>query len=112
LGGAVLRPASLTKDPNLNQILLDLMQNNSMKESIRFAESLLAEIKEIYRPKYSTFRQANFVVLRSADIPSTLVEMAYITNADDERLLNQDSFQEKMAQSIATTIKKFFQDHP
>jgi N-acetylmuramoyl-L-alanine amidase len=112
LGGAVLRPASLSKDPNLNQILLDLMQNNSMKESIRFAEFLLGEIKEIYRLKYSTFRQANFVVLRSADIPSTLVEMAYITNADDERLLNQDSFQEKMAQSIAVTIKKFFQDHP
>ena len=112
LGGAVLRPASLSKDPNLNQILLDLMQNNSMKESIRFAESLLAEIKGIHRLKYSTFRQANFVVLRSADIPSTLVEMAYITNTDDERLLNQDSFQENIARSIAATIKKFFQDHP
>jgi N-acetylmuramoyl-L-alanine amidase len=112
LGGAVLRPASLSKDPNLNQILLDLMQNNSMKESIRFAEFLLDEIKEINRLKYSTFRQANFIVLRSPDIPATLVEMAYITNADDERLLNQDSFQEKMAQSIAVTIKKFFQNHP
>jgi N-acetylmuramoyl-L-alanine amidase len=38
--------------------------------------------------------------------------MAYITNTDDERLLNQDSFQENIARSIAATIKKFFQDHP
>jgi len=48
LGGAVLRPAAFAKDPNLNQILLDLMQNNSMKESFRFAETLLGDLKVIH----------------------------------------------------------------
>jgi N-acetylmuramoyl-L-alanine amidase len=51
LGGAVLRPAAFAKDPNLNQILLDLMQNNSMKESFRFAEMLLGDLKTIHTIK-------------------------------------------------------------
>jgi N-acetylmuramoyl-L-alanine amidase len=108
LGGASLRPASLAKDPNLNQILLDLMQNNSMKESFRFAEYLLEDIKTVNHLKFPSYRQANFMVLRAPDIPSVLVEMAYITNKEDERLLNRDDFQEKMARTIVTSIKKYF----
>jgi len=109
LGGASLRPASITKDPNLNQILLDLMQNNSMKESFRFAETFLKVIKTVNHLKFPSYRQANFIVLRAPDIPSTLVEIAYITNNGDERLLNQNDFQEKMAKAIFTSIKKYFQ---
>lgn len=51
LGGAILRPVSLSKDPKLNQILLDLMQNNSMRESFRFAKLALDEIKHINQLK-------------------------------------------------------------
>lgn len=108
LGGAFLRPASLSKDPQLNQILLDLMQNNSMKESFRFAEFLLEEIREVHPLKFSTYRQANFIVLRAPDIPSVLVEAAFLTNREDELLLNQSGFQGKMARSIANAILKFF----
>lgn len=108
LGGASLRPASIAKDPNLNQILLDLMQNNSMKESFRFAESTLDEIKNVNQLKYPSYRQANFIVLRSPDFPSVLVEMAYITNKEDERLLNRNEFQEKIAKSVFTSIQKYF----
>ena len=108
LGGAFLRPASLVKDPNLNQILLDLMQNNSMKEGLRFAEYLLEEIKVVNQLKYSSYRQANFIVLKAPDIPCVLVEMAFITNKEDERLLNQNEFQEKIAKSLITSIKKYF----
>jgi len=108
LGGASLRPASIAKDPNLNQILLDLMQNNSMKESFRFAESTLNEIKNVNQLKYPSYRQANFIVLRSPDFPSVLVEMAYITNKEDERLLNRNEFQEKIAKSVFTSIKNYF----
>ena len=108
LGGAVLRPASLSKDPNLEPILLDLMQNNSMKESFRFAELFLEETKGLNHLKYPTYRQANFIVLKAPDIPSVLVETAFITNKEDERLLNQSEFQEKMAKTLFTTIKKFF----
>lgn len=108
LGGAFLRPVSLSKDPNLNQILLDLMQNNSMKESFRFAELLLDEIKSVNHLKYNEYRQANFIVLRAPDIPSVLVEIAFITNREDEKLLNKNDFQEKVATAIVNSIKKFF----
>jgi N-acetylmuramoyl-L-alanine amidase len=108
LGGAFLRPASLSKDPNLNQILLDLMQNNSLKESFRLAETILDEVKVVNSVKFSGYRQANFVVLRAPDIPSVLVETAYISNREDERLLIQNEFQDKMARSLTESIRKFF----
>jgi N-acetylmuramoyl-L-alanine amidase len=109
LGGAFLKPASLTRDRHLNQILLDLMQNNSMKESIRFAELVLPQMEKVNRLKYSSFRQANFIVLRAPDIPSTLVELAYITNKYDERLLTRTSFQEEMAEAVTKSAVHFFQ---
>jgi N-acetylmuramoyl-L-alanine amidase len=108
LGGAFLRPAAFAKDPNLNLILLDLMQNNSMKESFRFSEILLGDIRLINPLKYSSYRQANFIVLKAPDIPSVLVEMAFITNKEDERLLNHKEFQEKLARTLNTSIKKYF----
>jgi N-acetylmuramoyl-L-alanine amidase len=108
LGGAFLKPTSITKDPNLNQILLDLMQNNSLKESFRFAEHLLTDIKEVHPLKYPYYRQANFIVLRAPDIPSVLVEMAFVTNKGDERLLNQNDFQDKMATTLSAAIKRYF----
>jgi N-acetylmuramoyl-L-alanine amidase len=107
LGGAFLRPAAFAKDPNLNQILLDLMQNNSMKESFRFAETLLEDVKAVNPIKYASYRQANFIVLKAPDIPCVLLEMAFITNKEDERLLNRDEFQEKMAKTLNTSIKKY-----
>jgi len=108
LGGAFLRPTAFAKDPNLNQILLDLMQNNSMKESFRFSEIFLEEIKAVNILKYSAYRQANFIALKAPDIPSVLVELAFITNKEDERLLNRNDFQQKMAKTLATSIKKYF----
>jgi N-acetylmuramoyl-L-alanine amidase len=108
LGGAVLRPASIAKDPNLNQILLDLMQNNSMRESFRFADLLLENIKAVNHLKYTHYRQANFIVLKDPGIPSVLVETAFITNKEDERLLNTSDFQETIAKALATSIKKYF----
>ena len=108
LGGAFLRPTAFAKDPNVNQILLDLMQNNSMKESFRFAETILEDIKAVNPVKYRSYRQANFIVLKAPDIPSVLVEMSYITNKEDERLLNSNDFQEKIAKTLNTSIKKYF----
>jgi N-acetylmuramoyl-L-alanine amidase len=108
LGGAILRPAALAKDPNLNQILLDLMQNNSMRESFRFAGIFLENMKSVNHLKYSHYRQANFIVLKAPDIPSVLVETAFITNKEDERLLNQSDFREKFAKALATSIQRYF----
>ena len=108
LGGAFSKPIDLSKDPNLTQILLDLRQNDTMRESFRFAELLLTNLKPINPIKFTSYRQANFIVLKAPDIPSVLTETAFITNREDERLLKRDDFQEKIAKTIATTIKKFF----
>ena len=88
--------------------MLDLMQNNSMKESFRFAELSLGEMKGVHSLKHSSFRQANFIVLRAPDIPSVLVETAFITNKEDERLLSQAGFQEKIARHLVNAITKYF----
>jgi N-acetylmuramoyl-L-alanine amidase len=106
LGGAFSKPTDLSKDPNLNQILLDLRQNDTMRDSFQFAETLLKDIKPINPLKYPSYRQANFIVLKAPDIPSVLLEMAYITNKEDERLLNHGEFQGKMAETLTTSIKK------
>ena len=66
LGGAFLKPASLTRDPNLNKILFDLMQNNSMKESFRFAESLLEDIKAVNPLKYVFLSAGQFYCIKSS----------------------------------------------
>ena len=108
LGGAFSKPTDLSKDRNLNQILLDLRQNDTMRDSFQFAETLLKDIRTFNILKYSSYRQANFIVLKAPDIPSVLVEMAYITNKEDEYLLNHEEFQEKMAKAIITSIKKSY----
>jgi N-acetylmuramoyl-L-alanine amidase len=108
LGGAFLRPTDLSKNRDLNQILLDLKLNDTMRESFRFAELILSNVRAINPVKFPSYRQANFVVLRAPEIPSVLTETAYITNREDERLLNRDDFQEKLGRSLAATIKRFF----
>jgi len=107
LGGVISKPITNRKD-DVEPILVDLMQNNTMRESFRFAETLLKDIKAFNPLKYASYRQANFIVLRAPDIPSVLVEMAYITNKEDERLLSQNQFQEKMAKAISASIKRYF----
>ena len=92
LGGAFSRPTDLSKNPDLNRILFDLRQNDTMRESFRFADLVLDSMKDVNRIKFSSYRLANFVVLRAADIPSVLVEMAYITNKEDERLSTEMTF--------------------
>ncbi len=107
LGGVTSKPITNRKD-ELEPILLDLTQNNSMRESFRFAETVLGDIKAINTVKYSSYRQANFIVLKAPDIPSVLLEMAYVTNKEDERLLNSNDFQDKIAKTLNTSIQKFF----
>jgi len=108
LGGAFSKPTGLSEDPNVNQILLDLRQNNTLKESFWFAEMILATIGAITPVKFSSYRQANFVVLRAPDIPTVLIETAFITNREDEGLLKRDDYQEKLAWFLSSTVVKYF----
>ena len=106
LGGVTSKPITNGKD-DVEPILVDLAQNNTMRESFRFAETVLKDLNAVNPLKYSSYRQANFIVLRAPKIPSVLIEMAYITNKEDERLLNSNQFQDKIAKAIASSVKRF-----
>jgi len=113
LGGVISKPITNEKD-KVVPILVDLAQNDTMRESFRFAEIVLSNLKNVSPLKYSSYRQANFIVLRVPNAPSVLppsvlVEIAYITNKEDERLLNGDDFQEKIAKALAASVKSFFE---
>lgn len=107
LGGVTSKPITNGKD-KVEPILVDLAQNDTMRESFVFAETVLQDLKAVNLLKYSSYRQANFIVLRAPRIPSVLIEMAYITNKEDERLLKSSDFQEKIAKALAASIKKYF----
>lgn len=99
-------------DPFLKQTLLDLSQTATINDSLRLAKAVLGEIGNINKLHKSHVEQAGFAVLKSPDIPSILVETAFITNADEERRLNDDGYQTKMAEAIFAGIKRYFAANP
>lgn len=94
-------------DDQLAGVLLDLSMTDTVNESIRFGEEVLAELKKIGRVHFKRVEQAGFVVLKSPDIPSILVETAYITNPHDEKLLMSSSYQNRIAAAIVAGIKRY-----
>jgi N-acetylmuramoyl-L-alanine amidase len=90
-------------------ILIDLAQRDTMNRSVRLAESVLSSLPgaTTVRPT-SPHRAAGFAVLKAPDIPSVLVELGYLTNADDERVMVTQAWRTKVAQAIAGAIDVHF----
>ena len=99
-------------DPFLKQTLLDLSQTATINDSLKLARAVLGEIGGINRLHKNHVEQAGFAVLKSPDIPSILVETAFITNPDEERRLNDDAYQTRMAEAIFAGIKRYFAANP
>ena len=99
-------------DPYLKQTLLDLSQTATINDSLKLARAVLGAIGGINKLHKNNVEQAGFAVLKSPDIPSILVETAFITNADEERRLNDDAYQAKMAEAIFAGIKRYFAANP
>lgn len=95
------------RDDTLAMVLLSLAMQSTQNESIPFADSVLRELKKIGRVHNPAVEKAGFVVLKSPDVPSILVETAYITNRTEENLLRSASHQEKLANAILTGTKKY-----
>jgi N-acetylmuramoyl-L-alanine amidase len=108
VGGIVLED----KDNMLAKVLLDLSQNASMEASLNSAQKVLAALKKIEKPHKNHVERANFVVLRSPDVPSMLIETAYISNPKEEQRLRTKSFQMQLANSIKDGIKQYFYQSP
>ncbi len=100
------------KDPLLQSVLLDLSQNASIEASTVVAENVLNQLKGIGKVHKKEVQRAGFVVLKSPDIPSILVETAFISNPDEERRLQNRSHQQKLASSLLTGIRGYFRSNP
>ncbi len=98
---------SYADDQDLNSILVDLVQTQTMNDSLHFGGMVLNKLSGLNQVKFKQPKQARFVVLRAAEIPSILVETGFITNPEDERLLKSASFQQKIAGSLADVTFDF-----
>jgi N-acetylmuramoyl-L-alanine amidase len=96
------------KDKNLAAVLLDLSQSATMRVSDDIAEQVLGSIKEIGRAHKPHVEHANFVVLRSPDVPSMLIETGFITNPGEEKKLSDPAHRERLASAVVSGIRGYF----
>lgn len=108
IGGVSLN----VKDPVLARTLLDLSQTATINDSLKLGKAVLGQIGNINKLHKNHVEQAGFAVLKSPDIPSILVETAFISNPDEERRLNDDEYQDSLVTSIFEGIKKYFATNP
>ena len=99
-------------DPILKQTLLDLSQTATINDSLRLGRTVLAELSRVNRLHKKQVEQAGFAVLKAPDIPSILVETAFISNPEDEQRLADQSQQERIAQSILDGIRRYVAQTP
>jgi N-acetylmuramoyl-L-alanine amidase len=100
------------KDPILAKTLFDLSQTATINDSMKLGKAVLAQIGEVNQLHKSYVEQAGFAVLKAPDIPSILVETAFISNPDEEKRLKDDKYQEKIAGSIVDGVKQYFAKNP
>jgi N-acetylmuramoyl-L-alanine amidase len=100
------------KDPYLARTLLDLSQTATITDSLRLAKQVLGELNDINDLHSGHVEQAGFAVLKSPDIPSILVETAFISNPSEEARLNDENYQTKLANAVLGGIKRYFAQNP
>ena len=88
--------------------MFDMVQSASIKDSLKFGSEVLKRMGNVNKLHKRTVDQAGFAVLKAPDIPSILVETAFISNLEEERLLKTAKFQQEMANSIFLGIKAYF----
>jgi len=100
------------KSDVLASVLLDVTQKEAVSNSVEAADSVLGALRRIGPVHGSRVRHAGFVVLKSPDIPSMLVETAFISNAADERKLRDPAHQQRIADAIHAGVRDFLYDKP
>lgn len=100
------------KDRYLAQTLLDLSLTATISDSLKLGKLVLSELGGINKLHKDYVEQAGFAVLKAPDIPSILIETAFISNPEEERRLNDNAYQDKMARAIVTGIKNYVQKYP
>ncbi|HKN02645.1 MAG TPA: N-acetylmuramoyl-L-alanine amidase AmiB [Buttiauxella sp.] len=112
LGGAGDVLANSQSDPYLSQAVLDLQFGHSQRVGYDVATKVLEQMQRVGSLHKRRPEHASLGVLRSPDIPSVLVETGFISNNSEERLLDSDDYQQKIAQAIYQGLREYFQTHP
>ena len=100
------------KDHNLAAVLLDLSQSATMRASDDIANQVLGALKNVGKAHKQAIERANFVVLRSPDVPSMLIETGFITNPSEEQRLNDSAYRSRLASAISEGVRKYFTEQP
>ena len=108
IGGINIR----SKNQHLASVLLDLSTTAQINDSLKLAKSVLGEIGTINRLHKAQVEQAGFAVLKAPDIPSILVETAFISNPEEETRLTDENYQDQMADALTRGIRKYLLKHP
>ncbi len=108
IGGINIR----SKNQQLASVLLDLSTTAQISDSLKLARHVLGEIGSINKLHKGQVEQAGFAVLKAPDIPSILVETAFISNPDEEAKLTDDRYQDQMAEALMRGIRKYLHKHP
>ena len=101
-----------THDKQLASVLFDLSTTAQINDSMKLGKAVLTEIGGINRLHRGVVEQAGFAVLKAPDIPSILVETAFISNPDEEARLKDDAYQNQLADAITKGIRRYFAYNP
>ncbi len=99
-------------NPEVASVLLDVAQSANMGASVEAADQVLGALDGVGAVRKRVVQHAGFMVLKSPDVPSMLVETAYISNPAEERKLRSSAYQERLAQAIESGVISYFQRHP
>lgn len=99
-------------DAQLARVLLDLSTTAQINDSLRLGSSVLRELERVNRLHKPRVEQAGFAVLKAPDIPSILIETAFISNPEEELRLKDEAYQNTMALAVFNGIKRHFAAHP
>ena len=101
-----------TKDQQVANLLLDMSTTAQIKDSLQVGNSILKQIGGFAPLHKGKVEQASFAVLKAPDIPSILVETAFISNPQEEARLNDEGYQDRIAEAILKGIKEYFSKNP
>lgn len=111
LGGVDLRELN-DQSYLLRSVLIDLAQTATITDSLHLGTIMLSNLKSVTHLHYSHVEQAPFMVLKSPDIPSILVEMGFISNANEESRLDNENYQNKIAFALFNSIRTYLKKYP
>ena len=100
------------KDKNIRSALIDMSTTAQINDSLKVGSAMLGEVGRVGKLHKARVEQANFAVLRAPDIPSVLVETAFISNPDEERRLRSTAYQNQLADALLRGVVRYFTQHP